>query len=159
MSDHKLDEQEIAAIDKAAEVIAMHATGGEPKISPNIMTGGIATILPPIVSSFIDGLRHLLSLDDRMMRACVIVESQSPLNVSPVHEENLQAGEIVVSFGVALDSPDDLQFINFGLIVDEDLSSLAALYSTITDMEDKLTGVLAGKLNPDGSEVTGGEGQ
>lgn len=159
MGDHRLDDQELAAIDKAAEVIAMHATGGEPKVSPNVMTGGIATILPPIVSSFIDGLRHLLSLDDRMMRACVIVESQSPLNTSQVHQENLEIGEILVSFGIAQEGPDDLQFINFGLNVDEDLSSLAALYSTITAMEDQLSGILDGKLNPDGSEITGGEDQ
>lgn len=153
-----LDENSIAAIKKAAETIAKHAT--EPNSHPAndpMMNGILPMILSPPAISFIDGLKHLLSLDNKLLRVCIIIESESPLNRSPIHDDNMEQGELLVSFGIHEEGEEFPQFVNFGLNLEEDLSNIAGMYTTIAIMEDRLRNILGGHLNPDGSDITGGE--
>lgn len=160
MSD-TLNDQDKEVIQKAAEAIALHATGhsnvptaeqlGIPSMFPSIM-------FPAPAISFIDGIKHLLTIHPRMLRACIIVESDSPLNDSPIHEENIKTGEILASF-VIKQNGDEPRFVNFGLSLEDDLSNMAGLYTSITVMEEQLLGILSGEIDPDGSEATEGEDQ
>ena len=155
---YTLDKDSLEAIKKVAAEIAKMATQ---EIEPMTSLRGVhpTMFMPPLANTLVDGLKHLISLHPRILRACIIIEGSSHLNENPITDDNVDEGEILVSFGIHQEGEEIPQFINFGLSPENDLSNLAGLYSAVSIMEEHLRGYLDGRLNPDGSEITGGEGQ
>lgn len=155
MSGCLLDESDMEAIGRTAELIASNLVDAPYNATPSSeAVRALAAAIAPPMHTFVDGLRHLLTLDKRLLRAIVVVESEDEDAHGPMHIENLEAGDVIVAFGMNVGN-NDLHFINFGLNVHEDLSSIPGLYETIRAMDGKLREVLAGGTG--GAEAAGGE--
>jgi hypothetical protein len=155
-----LNDQDIEAIEKAAETIAMHAIGfnGQPS-AQEVANSGVPMSFPAPLEIFVRGMKHMMKADDRIVRVCVIIESDNPRNSDKLRDDNLEAGDILISFGIIQDGSKEPRFVNFGLNMEEDLFGMANLYNTVTVMEEQLRHAMARNFPHAGEGATGGEDQ
>lgn len=155
MEDNSLSQEQIDRIGKVASAVVDGAMG-DSLVPPPVSRQEIMSAMPSPSHDVIDSINNLMKMDDRILRACLIFESESPLNVDRIKTAEGKQEDLLLSFVLMIDG--QLNFVNFGLDVDDNLSSKGRWLDTISTIALNLRVFIDNKTSAQSTEATGGEG-